>query len=72
MTKIIVCKHNLEQGTEKVISRIKEKYENVSISVEPCIDACSNCAEGPFAIIGGEIVSAKSTDELYDGIINKL
>lgn len=72
MTKIVVCKHNFSKGTEEVINRIKDNYEEVSIEVSPCIDACSQCGEGPFAIIDGDVVSEENTDQLYETIIKKL
>lgn len=72
MSKIMVCKHNLSKDTEEVINRIKDNYKNVSIEISPCIDACSQCGEGPFAIIDGDIVSEENVDQLYETIIKKL
>lgn len=72
MAKIMVCNHNLSKGTEEVINKIRDNYEDVSIEVAPCIDECSKCGEGPFAIIDDEVVSEENEDQLFETIIKKL
>lgn len=70
--EIRFCENNLALGTEEVINKIKEEYDDVIVSVEPCLGYCGDCALAPFALVDDEFVTEETVEELYDSIKEKL
>ena len=62
------CENNLKLGSEEVANRLKEEYENVVISIEPCLGYCSDCALAPFALVDDEFVTGETKEELYNNV----
>jgi uncharacterized protein YuzB (UPF0349 family) len=62
------CVNNL---TDDVLA-IKAKLEsNLDYDVLEygCLGNCTLCAQAPYALVNGEIVTAETADELYEKII---
>ena len=72
MDTIKFCDNNFVHGTEEVVTRLKEDYEDLDVSVESCLGYCGDCANGPFALVNDELIQADTADELYDIIIETI
>jgi uncharacterized protein YuzB (UPF0349 family) len=70
MIEIKFCENNFTNGTDVVMSKLKEEFDNADISSESCLGYCGDCAMGPFALVNDELVQADSADELYEEIKN--
>ena len=69
MTKLSFCENNLSQGTDTVIDMLRPVLKNAKISVESCLGQCGECAMGLFAMVNDELVTADTTEELYERIL---
>ncbi len=66
------CENNFSFGTEEVAKALKEKYENIEVSIEGCLGYCGDCAVGPYALVDDEMIQADTADELLKKIEDKL
>lgn len=66
MAEIKCCENNFIHGTEDVCNQLEEEFPDVRVEVEPCLGYCSYCANGPFALVNGEMVQAESDEKLYE------
>lgn len=65
------CTNNMHHGTDAVFRRLEENPEYDVIEYG-CLGNCGQCVAEPYALVNGEIVDARSPDELYDKIIAKI
>lgn len=72
MTDIKFCENNFSHGTDEVMNKLKEEYDDASITAEACLGYCGDCAIGPFALVNDELIQADTADELYEEIKNAL
>ncbi|WP_124726676.1 YuzB family protein [Staphylospora marina] len=65
------CVNNL---TDEVLAVKKKLEENREIDVLEygCLGNCGLCAEKPYALVDGEIVSAETGDELLEKILKAI
>lgn len=70
MTEIKFCENNFTFGTEETMKKLKEKYSNADVSIEPCLGYCSDCAVGPYALVNDEMIQSDTADELFEKIEN--
>lgn len=68
MKTIKFCENNFKHGTEAVATKLKNKYQDITIEIEPCLGYCSNCSESPFAIVDDEFIQDDTVDGLYTKI----
>jgi len=66
MSIIKFCENNFGEGVEEVMKKLDE--EAIEYEVEPCLGYCDDCAMKPIATIDDELITAETTDELYDKI----
>lgn len=65
------CNHNMKTGSRPAFDRLMQEPD---LNVQPfnCLDQCDLCAEALFCMIGDEVVSAKTADELVTAVLAKL
>ncbi len=68
MIDIKFCENNFSHGTDEVMSKLKDEFEEANVSAEPCLGYCGDCAVGPFALVNDELIQADTADELYEAI----
>lgn len=68
MIEIKFCENNFSYGTDEIMEKLKERFDNVNITAESCLGYCGDCAVGPFALVDDELIQADSAEELYDEI----
>ncbi|HEY8463484.1 MAG TPA: DUF1450 domain-containing protein [Bacillota bacterium] len=66
MVEVKFCENNFIHGTEDVSNQLEEEFPDIQVEVEPCLGYCSDCANGPFALVNGEMVQAESDEKLYE------
>lgn len=66
MSEVRFCENNFVHGTDIVMERLKKNFPEDDIASEACLGYCGDCAEGPYALVEGELVQAADADELYD------
>ena len=62
--KIEFCEKN--KGKTKVISKLKEKYPNIEVSMKKCLGECHACSDSPIAKIKDKVIKGKDKDDLYE------
>jgi len=65
------CTNNMHHGTEKVLKQLEENPEYDVIEYG-CLGNCGQCYMEPYALVSGEIVAARTSDELYEAILKKI
>lgn len=61
------CQSNLASGSGIVMKEL-EKQNNMDVIDYGCLGCCGLCAEGPFALVNGEVVTGKNSKELLKNI----
>lgn len=61
------CATNLASGTQKALE-ILEKDQDLDIVEYGCLSFCGKCSASPFALVNGEVITAKTSDELVKKI----
>jgi len=59
------CRKNLEKYSQRVYDVLTQKYPDVKIEVEDCVDICGLCTDVPFALRNGAIVGGRNERDLY-------
>ncbi|SHE81442.1 Uncharacterized protein YuzB, UPF0349 family [Seinonella peptonophila] len=61
------CVNNL---TDDVLALMKELEQNIDLDVIEygCLGNCGICAEFPYALVNGDVVTGKDVDELRKNI----
>lgn len=70
--EIKFCENNLAHGSEALALKLKKEFKDINIEVEACLGYCGECAERPFAVVGEEMITATTSDELYGEIVKRL
>lgn len=65
------CTNNMHFGTDEVMTKLESNLDYDVIEYG-CLSNCGQCYMMPYAMVDGEIVSASSSDELYNAIIDKI
>jgi uncharacterized protein YuzB (UPF0349 family) len=65
------CASNMHHGTDQVMKKL-EADPDYDVIEYGCLGNCGQCYMEPFALINGEILSADSSDQLYEQIIVKI
>lgn len=63
------CNDNLGNYTQELLTELREKFPEWSISRYGCLTNCGECERRPFAIVDDEIISAETTEELRQKIL---
>ena len=66
LTDVKFCQNNYTQGVEEAVTKLES--EGVNVKVESCLGKCDICSVEPFAIVDGEVITADSTNKLYEKI----
>ncbi|MBP2634358.1 MAG: hypothetical protein H6Q72_265 [Firmicutes bacterium] len=65
------CENNLKhEGMEELVEKCQADFKNASISVEPCLGECGDCAEMYIAKVNDKLVTSDNTHYLYEEIEN--
>ncbi|MGE4284657.1 MAG: DUF1450 domain-containing protein [Clostridia bacterium] len=56
------CENNFGFGTDALASDLEN--DTFEIEIEQCMGHCGECAEGPIAVIGDELITADDIEEL--------
>ena len=62
--------HN--NGTTRVVSRLRENFPRLDVKVKDCIKKCGPCHKTPFATVDGRTVCGIDGEDLYKKIIKAL
>jgi uncharacterized protein YuzB (UPF0349 family) len=65
------CANNMHHGTDIILKRL-EANPDYDVIEYGCLGNCGQCVSEPYALVNGEIVEAKTVDELYDRIMLKI
>lgn len=65
------CNSNMLKGTEEVFKRL-EQAEGIDCVDYECTNNCGLCSKSFFALVDGELVSAKEPDKLEDKIYKRI
>jgi uncharacterized protein YuzB (UPF0349 family) len=65
------CANNMHHGTDVILRKLEENPDYDVIEYG-CLGNCGQCVSEPYALVNGEIVEAKTTDELYERILLKI
>lgn len=71
MADIQFCENNYAQGIEPVV-QFFEKKDNTTVTVEPCLGYCGDCAMGPFALVNDELIQGNTPEELQQNILEEI
>ena len=55
-----------------VVRRLENEFPRLRVKGEDCLRKCGICRESPFIIVGGEVVSAGNSAELYQKVVASL
>lgn len=61
------CISNLANGSQPVYDKL-ELDPNIDVLEYGCLSYCSECAEGLYAIVNGDIVTGNDADDLLANI----
>jgi uncharacterized protein YuzB (UPF0349 family) len=71
-TDIRFCKSNLLNHSESVWERLhKAQHPAISATAESCLGFCGLCVRRPFALVGDQLMEAKTPDELTENIVRR-
>ncbi|MBN8209898.1 DUF1450 domain-containing protein [Bacillus sp. NTK071] len=70
MTTIEFCAGNLREN--KIVWNELEKIPNTKLVDYGCLGYCGNCYSESFAIVGGVLIHADTSEALLEKIIRKL
>lgn len=70
--EIKFCENNFTYGTEGLSEKLKAELDDVEVIIESCLGYCSDCANGPYALVDDEVIQADTVEELYEMIEEKL
>ena len=65
------CLSNLASGTQKVKEHL-ERDPNLDVIEYGCLGYCGQCANVPFALVNGEVVSGENNERLIKNIYQYL
>lgn len=71
MPIIEFCTNNMHHGTDKVMKKLESNPEYDVIEYG-CLGNCGQCSMEANALVNGEVIAAKTADELYDKIIEAI
>ena len=66
--EIKFCRNNYTHGVDDVVSKLVDKYPDQKVVVAECLGFCEDCSQGPFAVVNGTLVTARTCEELYGKI----
>ena len=69
--KIRLCKHN--RWSAQLLQQL-QIYPDLDIKIKDCIKQCKKCADRPLLKVNKQIISAKSSEDLFSqlaAIINE-
>ncbi|SDE22327.1 DUF1450 domain-containing protein [Sporomusa acidovorans] len=73
MNTLQFCENNVKhEGMEDLVEKCRADFKNTSISVEPCLGECGDCAEQYIAKVNDNLVTGDTTHYLYEEIQNLL
>jgi uncharacterized protein YuzB (UPF0349 family) len=72
MNTLRFCENNMNDEMEKLVEKTKTEFSNVDISVEPCLGQCGDCAEQHIAMANDTLVTADTTNLLFERIKNTI
>jgi uncharacterized protein YuzB (UPF0349 family) len=58
------CKKNLDKSGD-VMRALQEKYPDLRIEVDECLNVCGLCTDVPFALRNNAIIHGKNPKDLY-------
>lgn len=61
------CINNLTEDVLEVKKKL-EKDPSLDVLEYGCLGNCGICAEGPYALVNGDLISAKTAEELLEKI----
>jgi uncharacterized protein YuzB (UPF0349 family) len=61
------CVNNLTPDVEKIKEEL-EKDPELDVVEYGCLGHCMTCAEGPYALVNGEVVTGETAEELLENI----
>ena len=61
------CASNLASGTQKAFE-VLEKDADLDIIDYGCLSFCGKCANSPFALVNGEVITAETSEQLVEKI----
>lgn len=61
------CATNLASGTQKAFETL-EKDPDLDVIEYGCLSFCGKCAASPFALVNGEVVIGKTSEDLVKRI----
>ena len=64
--KVRFCENN--EGSGVVYKRLKTAYPEHSIKRKNCVKCCSTCNSSLFAVVGGNPLRGKNSEDLYQKI----
>lgn len=66
------CENNMNDAMEKLVERAKTEFKNVEVSMAPCVGQCGSCATQHIALADDTLVTADTTDLLFERIKNAI
>jgi len=61
------CISNLASGAQKAMEQLEKDYD-LDIIEYGCLGYCGKCAQSPYALVNGEIVTGTTSDELVQNV----
>ncbi|KOO48497.1 YuzB family protein [Priestia koreensis] len=61
------CISNLASGAQKAMEQLEKDYD-LDIIEYGCLGYCGKCAQSPYALVNGEIVTGATSDELVQNV----
>ena len=73
MDTLQFCENNLKhEGMEDFVEKCRSEFKEASISVEPCLGECGDCAETYIVNVNDRLLSGDTTQFLFEEIKNTL
>lgn len=73
MDTLQFCKNNLKhEGMEDFVEKCRSEFKEASISVEPCLGECGDCAETYIVKVNDRLLTGDTTQFLFEEIKNTL
>lgn len=66
------CENNMNDAMKRLVERTKTEFKNVDVSMAPCLGHCGDCASQPIAMADDTLITADTSDELFERIKNAI